>query len=160
MPWLFVIMSFQYSSPSNGFLVVHRERLPHERLKSAESHEFNQNSVVEQGTRYANYHAWPERICSPVTSSLGFSSHNTDGRRSTWSQSNEGSTVLYSGGRSQGKEPMEAASDGVGPSSSRSDNASIGVLAANLHSNRESKPTPEYLEEDLCAIDNTAGIFI
>ena len=43
---------------------------------------------------------------------------------------------------------MEAASNGVGPSSSRSDNASIGVLAANLHSNRESKPTPEYLEEE------------
>jgi hypothetical protein len=45
--WKFVIMSFQYSSPSNGFLVIHRERIPHERLKSAESHEFNHNLVVE-----------------------------------------------------------------------------------------------------------------
>jgi len=112
---------------------------------------FNQNSLVEQGARYSNYQALPFPICSPVPSSPDWSSHNTDESRSTGSYCNtrtEGSIVLYNGGQSQGKEQMEAAPDGVGPSSSRPDNASFGVLAANLHSNRESKPTPEYPEEE------------
>jgi len=43
---------------------------------------------------------------------------------------------------------MEAASHGVGPCSSSSVNASFSVLAANLPSNRENKPTPEYPEEE------------
>lgn len=162
-----LIMSFQYSSFSNGFLGVHGDRLQHGRLRWPESHEsgsraealrtnqFGGQSTIKQNEtsnlsagfnqndhRYANLYASPSSICSPVASSTGWSSHNTDGSKS------EGSVVVYNGGQFQGKEPMEAATDGVGPSSARSGNPSFTLLAANLHSNRDSKPSPEYSEDE------------
>eukprot|EP00253_Pinus_taeda_P028902 PITA_28902 len=111
-------MSSRYSSSSNGFLVVHRDRPPHERFRRAEPQEFSsctetrssnqfggqltikreessdsfarltENSVVAQGARYANCHTRPSPISSPPTSSQGSSAHNTDVSRATWSQIN------------------------------------------------------------------------
>lgn len=183
-------MSFQYSSPGNGFLGVHGDRLPQGRLRWGESHEcssttesrrsnqfggqlmirqdeitsddssavFSQNSGVEQGVRCADCPASPSPICSPVTISPALSPHKINASKSVRCRCNsesadsstEGSIVLYNGNQSRGKEPMEASAGvaGVGPSSAMSDNASFGVLSANLSSNRESKPISENPEEE------------
>lgn len=119
---------------------------------------FSQNSAVEQGARCAECPASPSPICSPVTTSPALSPHKINASKSVRCRCNsesadsrtEGSIVLYNGDQSRGKEPIELSAGvaGVGPSSARSDNASFGLFAANLSSNRESKPTSENPEEE------------
>lgn len=116
------------------------------------------SSVVEEGARCANCPASPSPICSPVTASPALSFHKIDASRSVRCRCNrefadsntEGSIVLYNEDQSRGKEPIEASAGvaGVGPCLERSDNALFGVLAANLHSNRESKPISDNPEEE------------
>lgn len=114
---------------------------------------FSQNSVAEQGARCADCPTSPSPVCSPVTTSPALSPHNINGSKSVRCRCNrefadsrtESSIVLYNENPTRGKEPVEAS---VGPSSARSDKASFGVLAANLSSNRESKPISENPEEE------------
>nr|ABR17937.1 unknown [Picea sitchensis] len=142
------------SSQFGGQLKIKQEEISNDEASAM----FSQNSVVEQGARCAECPASPSPVCSPVTTSPALSPHQINGSRSVRCRGNrqyadsstEGSIVLYNGNQSRGKEPLEASAGvaGSGPSSARSDNASFGVLPANLSSNRESKPISENPEEE------------
>lgn len=134
-------------------------KIKQEEITSSDAPEvLSQSSVVEQGARCADCRASPSPICRPVATSPALSSHKIDGSKSVRCRCNrefadsstEGSIVLYNGDHSRGKEPIEASAGvaGAGPCSARSDNASIGVLAANLLTNRESKPISDNPEEE------------
>ncbi|KAH9323103.1 hypothetical protein KI387_017742 [Taxus chinensis] len=131
----------------------------HLKIRQEESNcctEFSPNSVIEQVGRSAGGPPpSPSPICSPTNSFSPASSPRAT--RSAQSRHNrepgsgtEGLTVSSNRGEPKGKKPV-AESHGeskAGTSSSRSDNTQFPLLAGNMYSNRDSKPTSENPEDE------------